>query len=183
MTFKAYIWGCVIALVIGSGNAGACQPGTPDWTPEDFARADIIVVGHLTGYEQKLDETEQAEWRTRLLEKPIDKRLRAVLTQSPNYLKSIGRFAFSVEEKLKGDVPDRIEVAWDGLFGPPERVDDGRYMIALRPSRPSADTSLRDAGLYFMVHPSCLSPYSVTYPGKTADAIRKAIATGRAASE
>lgn len=164
MSLAQVIAGAALAIVAAAGDATACTIPLPRNAQEAF-NSDIVVVGRLENYKKTLNDVELTSWRARVLDSPVEGGLRRLLEQSPRWLKQFGMFDFIVEEQLKGEVAERIEVTLaDEQFGPPDSVLDGMYMLVLDASHLNAERPLCQAGFLSVVSPACAPPYVIPYP-------------------
>jgi len=130
--------GTIVALGLMAAGvpqaAQACAMYRP-LDPRDVREAEVVVVGRLSGYRTVLDHEQRRRNREMLARNPA---LRDIVGGEPKgLLGDYVVFDVTVEDALVGQSPRRIRVTWDNsTFGEPERMPDGRYLMALRRAGP-----------------------------------------------
>lgn len=112
--------------------AQACAMRRP-MDARDVRAAEVVLVGRLSGYRTVLDQ-EQRRWNR--------ERLGAASDDSQGLMGDYVVFDVTVEDTLVGRSPRRIRVTWNNsTFGEPERMPNGRYLMALRRAQPGAPSA------------------------------------------
>lgn len=170
----------VAALIGGSpGSAHACRMFVSPKL-EDVSYADVVVIGQIADYRIVRDDA----FRSRMLSSPNLPADMRKLYQDPKQglLSDYARFEIQVEQVLVGKAGAKLSVTWDNsTFREPDRMDPGRYLIALRrpnsnmpPPRGPSATILPspDASVLTLLQAPCSRAFIYEVDSEDAHAIR-----------
>jgi len=112
------------------GSAQACRLYVSPRL-EDVSYADVVVIGRIADYRIIRDQA----FRSRMLALPSLSADMRKMYEDPRQglLPDYARFNIEVEQVLVGRAAPRLSVTWDNsTSGEPDRMEPGRYLIALR---------------------------------------------------